>query len=313
MNIDIHADDYALTINTSRDMLKCMKAGKLDSISIVANTSCFAECMDMLYEAIPELPFLPKLSVHVDLVEGLKTFQGELPEAMVQKTEDGRILLNMTWSKIYLWSWILSHKNPISIGIADEVKAQIDKCQAVIEKCIGIARENNIPCAQEGLRIDSHQHAHMIPIVWRGCVKAVENGNYKIEYIRNSHEPLKVFLDNKEFKKTYRPVNIVKNRILAMHSKKVDKYCDKNGLERMYLWGLIMSGRMDRERISGLLPAVKEVAQKDNRTLEILFHPGSTLPEELNGEVKDEAARDFYLSEGRQIEMDAVMNCEMHS
>ncbi len=34
---DIHADDYALTLNTSKDMLECMRAGKLDSISIVTN------------------------------------------------------------------------------------------------------------------------------------------------------------------------------------------------------------------------------------------------------------------------------------
>ena len=38
---DIHADDYALTLNTSKDMLACMQAGRLDSISIVPNMSCF--------------------------------------------------------------------------------------------------------------------------------------------------------------------------------------------------------------------------------------------------------------------------------
>jgi predicted glycoside hydrolase/deacetylase ChbG (UPF0249 family) len=38
MMIDIHADDYALTQNTSSEMLECMLKGRLDSISIVPNT-----------------------------------------------------------------------------------------------------------------------------------------------------------------------------------------------------------------------------------------------------------------------------------
>ena len=61
MMTDIHADDFALTKNTSAEMLDCMLKGKLDSISIVPNTGCFDECMDMLYAAIPTLPFLPLL------------------------------------------------------------------------------------------------------------------------------------------------------------------------------------------------------------------------------------------------------------
>ena len=67
---DIHADDYALTLNTSKDMLECMRAGKLDSISIVPNMLSFEPCMELLYGEIPHLPFLPCMSVHLDFVEG---------------------------------------------------------------------------------------------------------------------------------------------------------------------------------------------------------------------------------------------------
>ena len=45
---DIHADDYALTLQTSQDMLSCMQKGQLDSISIVPNMSCFEACMELL-------------------------------------------------------------------------------------------------------------------------------------------------------------------------------------------------------------------------------------------------------------------------
>ena len=73
---DIHADDYALTVNTSKDMLECMRAGRLDSISIVPNMSCFEACMELFYAEIPKLPFLPLLSVHLDFVEG-RSLAGE--------------------------------------------------------------------------------------------------------------------------------------------------------------------------------------------------------------------------------------------
>lgn len=70
IELDVHADDYALTAHTSQDILECMKKGKLDSISVMVNMSCSGRCIDMLIKAIPELPFLPKMSIHLDFVEG---------------------------------------------------------------------------------------------------------------------------------------------------------------------------------------------------------------------------------------------------
>ena len=51
-------------------------------------------------------------------------------------------------------------------------------------------------------------------------------------------------------------------------------------------------------------------AQKDGRTLEILFHPGRMLPEEVTQEVGKEAAEEFYLTDGRKIEYEAVMKLD---
>ena len=62
IELDIHADDYGLTLHTSRDILECMKKGKLDSISVLTNMSCSGKCMELLAETIPELPFLPAMS-----------------------------------------------------------------------------------------------------------------------------------------------------------------------------------------------------------------------------------------------------------
>ena len=147
----------------------------------------------------------------------------------------------------------------------------------------------------------------MIPVVWEAVLEVVDEEGYTLEYIRNSKEVLGVFLIDVSLYKTYRPVNFVKNRLLSFYSGKADRYCKSHGLEQMYLWGLVMSGRMDRERIERLYPKMKRKADQNGRRLEILFHPGLTLPEEVTPEIAKEAAEDFYLCEDRHVEKKAVL------
>ena len=56
-----------------------------------------------------------------------------------------------------------------------------------------------------------------------------------------------------------------------------------------------------------LLPGLKRAAEKKGRTLEILFHPGQVQKGEISVEFSQKEAIEFHLSEGRQVEKDAVM------
>ena len=303
--IDIHADDYALTVNTSKDMLECMKAGKLNSISIVPNTSSFEECMGMIYEAIPTLSFLPAMSVHLDFVEG-RSLAGHREVPLLTRADSD--LMGLSWGGLFKLSYMPWKRRVAKAQLKKEIKAQIERTQKAIERCRKIAESNGIPCAQKGLRIDSHQHAHMIPVVWEAVTEVVEEEGYPLEYIRNSKEVLGVFLAETSLWKTYRPINFVKNRLLALYSYKVDRYDKTHHKEQMYLWGLIMSGHMDYKRIQKLYGAMTRKAEYDNRVLEILFHPGKVIPDEVNPELGDAAAEDFYLSSDRYVEKQAVMS-----
>lgn len=304
VKIDIHADDYALTLNTSKDMLECMKAGKLNSISIVPNMSCFEQCMDMLYEAIPTLPFLSLISVHLDFVEGHSlTGRDEVP--LLTRTDSD--LMGLSWGGLFKLSYLPWKRAAAKQQLKKEIKAQIERVEEATQRCLQIAKSHGISCAQKGLRIDSHQHAHMIPVVWEAVTEVVEEEGYSLEYIRNSKEVLGVFVSEVSLWKTYRPINFVKNRLLALYSYKVDRYDSAFQKEQMYLWGLVMSGHMDRNRIGKLYGKMKRKAEKDGRTLEILFHPGLVLPQELSSELGDAAAEEFYLSPNRHVEKEAVM------
>lgn len=301
--VDIHADDYALSVHTSEDILSCMKRGELDSISIVPNTSCFEECMNLLFKALPGLPFLPKMSVHLDFVEGrCLTAKERVP--LLASPGDG--LMGLSWGGLFALSYLPWKRAAAKEQLKREIKAQIERVQKKVEQAIRLAKQHGVACAQKGLRIDSHQHAHMIPVVWEALTEVIAKEHYNVEYIRNSKEMLSVFLAEISLWKTYRPVNFIKNRLLSLYSHKADRYAKVHGMEPMYLWGLVMSGHMDYDRIVRLYPKIAAKARRDGRTLEILFHPGLMLPEEASDEVGEEAARDFYLRGDRHVEMEAV-------
>lgn len=302
---DIHADDYALTLNTSKDMLACMREGKLDSISIVTNMSCFEECMELLYAEIPQLPFLPLMSVHLDFVEG-RSLAGnkETPDLV----KDGTELMGLGWSGLFFASYLPGKRGRIKKQLICEIRAQLLRGEKAMERCLKIAKEAGVPCAQKGMRIDSHQHAHMIPVVWEALIDVVLDEEYAVEYIRNSKEVLGVFLTSVSLYRTYRPVNFVKNRLLSLFSHKIDRYCKENGIRPMYLWGLVMSGRMDLARVERLYPKMRAKAERDGRNLEILFHPGLMLADEVTDEVAKEAAEDFYCRQDRHVEKETVLS-----
>ena len=303
LRIDIHADDYALTVGTSRDMLSCMEKGSLDSISIVPNMTCFEECMELLYQVIPKLPFLPAMSVHLDFVEG-RSLAGE--ECVPLLVREGSNLMGLSWGGLFLSSYLPWKRRTAKEQLKKEIKMQIETVQAAINRAMELAKKQGIPCEQKKIRIDSHQHAHMIPVVWDALIEVIREERYEVEYIRNSKELLGAFLSEVSLWKTYRPINFIKNILLSLYSHKVERYAKTHNLEQMYLWGLIMSGRMDYDRIVRLYPKIAAQAEKDNRVLEILFHPGQMLPEEVSGEIGEEAAKGFYLREDRHVEMDAV-------
>lgn len=300
---DIHADDYALTVNTSKDMLSCMKKGELDSISIVPNMSCFDECMELLYASIPSLPFLPKMSVHLDFVEG-HCLAGTDQAPLLADTASG--IMKLSWGGVFSLSYLPWKCRIAKVQLKKEIKAQIERVQAAAAHAMDIAKKHGIGCTQHGIRIDSHQHAHMIPVVWDALTEVITEERYQVEYIRNSKEMLGAFISEVSLWKTYRPVNFVKNRLLSLYSHKVDRYAKAHRMEQMYLWGLVMSGHMDYDRIVRLYPKIEKKTKRDNRTLEILFHPGLMLPAEVSDEIGEEAARDFYLRDDRHVEMAAV-------
>lgn len=289
VRIDIHADDFGESLHASKDILECIRAGKLNSISVLSNMSCFTECVKCYREEQSSFPAAPKLSIHLNFMEGsCLADPKELPDLVDDK---GHFCIS--WGKLFLYSYLPGRKR-----IKKQLKAEMQlQIAAVLEAFPEIGK----------LRIDSHQHTHMIPVVADALFEVLEGNGWQAEYIRNAKEPLGPFLKKTSLYRTYRPVNFIKNMILNYCSWFLERRLKKAQMEPMYLWGLVMSGHMDRERVSGLLPDMKKKAERKGRTLEILFHPGQVLQEEISEEFSQPEAIAFHVSEDRHVEKAAVM------
>lgn len=285
--IDLHADDYGYSINTSKEILECINKGYLDSISVMVGMNNEKECFDMLYKEIPSMPFLPKMSVHLNLVE---------------KREDG--FFPTSWIKLFLLSYSLQKENAKK-KLKEEIKKQIVSAQNKIDTCISIAKKNKVKVNQSGIRIDSHVHTHLIPIVWESLIEVIKEENFCVEYIRNPKEPLMPFLLRKDLWSSYSITNIIKNRILMFYSNKVDRYYSSNNLDKMYMCGLTLSGKMDN-RVIELYSELVNYSQKKHRTIEFLFHPGISLKNEYSTEKNEDYFRNANSSPNRLVEKETL-------
>lgn len=310
--VDVHADDYALSLHTSRELLNCMKAGRLKSISIVPNMDCFKECMELLKKEADVLPFFPAWSVHLNLVEGKSLSGKEKTPAL----SDSRGCLHKSWEAVWLGNYMPGRRKRLKNQLKEEIRAQIDCLWKEPSYAWLKKRKGPDGSVQNGLRIDGHQHTQMIPVVRDALCEVLKEGRYPVAYIRLSAEPLAPFFREPALYRTYRPVNLLKNLLLNSYRRGAEKAFSavlteetaSKEPEKMYLWGLLMSGRMDRGRVERLYPHMLRKAARDGRSLEILFHPGRMRREEA-GAVSPSAVP-FYLSPERQQEYATVMEAE---
>lgn len=287
--IDIHADDFGESLHASEDILECLKAGKLDGISVLSNMSCFEKCVKRYREEQPAFPAEPKLSVHLNIMEGSCLSDPDKIRELVD--EEGHFCVS--WGKLFLRSY-LPGRSKLKGQLKTELKLQIEAVRNVFPE-------------MKGLRIDSHQHTHMIPVVAAALFEVLSENGWQVEYIRDAREPMLPFLKQVSLYPTYRPVNFVKNMILNYCSWFLEGRLKRLKLEPMYLWGLIMSGRMDEQRVAKLLPSMQRRAEKKGRRLEILFHPGQVQEKEITAEFSQKEAVSFHVSPDRHVEKSAVM------
>mgnify|MGYP004616052121 CR=1 FL=1 len=285
--VDIHADDFALSENSDRDILQLCSEEKLDSISIIPNLECFENAAANFLSVQEKSDKKILVSVHLNFMEGKCCAE----KSFVPDLVDSEGFFTASWGKLFIWNYIPLMRRKIKLQLKTEILAQIKKCldANIIDK--------------NAIRIDSHQHPHMIPVVFEALKEVVlelENDGCKIEYIRNTEDPIFLYGGKDIFS-----MNTVKCLILNFYSIKVRKYLVSKKLPVNYLCGVYFSGKMD-SRLKKVLPKFIKKAEKQERNIELLFHPGTMLKSELTSEFKKEGFNEFHLSENRKIEYNTL-------
>lgn len=289
--VDVHADDYGLTMNTSIEILKGVNAAKLNSISVVPNMSCFEEARDYFFKNL-SINGKPAISVHLNFMEGYCCSEKEKLDYLV----DHEGLFKISWGDLVKYNYHPGKRAIVKEQLKREIKAQVYR---VIE---GYDLLNG-----RKLRVDSHQHTHMISVVMEALIEVLKENAIPTEYIRISKEPWSVYLKKPRLWMTYRIINIIKVMVLNWYSIKDEKMLRKLGISSMLLSGVFLSGKMDHARVSELLPDLRKAADRKKVPLEVLFHPGTALVQEVGREFNHPDANKFYLSPNRKIEFDAMM------
>lgn len=283
--IIFHSDDYGISDHSCRQILDCCDQGQLQSVAILANSRFYDQSLELLRPYVQQGRL--SITVHLNLVEGPSV----TPAVQIPHLVDERGFFKLSFGQMLLQTSLHPH-GPLIHEIHLELKNQITRVMT------------SFPDVSIGL--DSHQHFHMIPAIFRTVIELIDETGISLHHLRFASEPLLPFLREPSFYKTYRPINLVKNLTLGILGLWDHRYLKNRSYEVPLFFGLMLSGCMDQDRVEVLLPRFYRIAQKKGCNLEVLSHPcGVSDPSECMAPDKKGFVA-FYLSEGRQKEADML-------
>lgn len=278
--IYLHADDFGMNEQSSERILQCYTDGYLNGISVLTN----ARYKKALFE-LKNREF--SVRAHLNLVEG----------PCVSDRKDVSLLVDergyFRHSFIGLLFLVLSPKRKKAMK---QIERELEKQLLAFCRAAG----------SKEIALDSHQHIHMIPPIFRALLRVTERNHLNVQSMRIPAEPLTPFLKKPSLYRTYRPGNIMKNLLLNMLFLLIKKETERKQINRAVFMGLIFSGSMEDWKILKVLPDFVKIADRKNMPLELLFHPGDILPQEQAFDCQKTGFLKFYYHENRKKEADVL-------
>ena len=277
------ADDYGISKAANSCIENCLENGALNKISVLPN----GEVSDFKKRLSDKDAIL---SLHINLVEGRPLSNPNDVDLLV--SERGYF----KYSFIGLLFLSLSLKrNEFEKQIYKEIQCQIK----FWKKAMG---ENT------SISIDSHQHTHMIPLIFKTLMRVIKEEELQVSYLRIPDEPISPYIYTPSLYLEYHPVGLVKQWLLKTFAFINRKELKKSKIRYAYFIGILFSGKLNEVRIKKLLPHYLSLAKKHNKDIEIGFHPGNIKDGEklIDGIRKD--FKKFYFSPWRNIEYDTLIN-----
>lgn len=275
------ADDYGLCHPLSVRIQQCIDKGGLNKVSVFPNfdTIDFGEIWKQKKV---------RVSLHLNLVEGKCMSNAETIPLLAEKNGTFKCTF------VGLLKLQMFHRKEFETQVYQEIKAQVLFWKSILPK--------DAPFC-----VDSHQHTHMIPAVFRALLQVLDEEKIHIEYLRIPAEPMLPYLKTPSLYGTYCGVNLAKQwllKFLWMMNQGRAKAC---AIPTAYFFGVLFSGKMDEKRVRKILPQYIKMAERSNRDVEVLLHPGYLQEETLDFRHEGVVFEKFYRSENRKTEFDTAM------
>ena len=159
--------------------------------------------------------------------------------------------------------------------------------------------------------VDSHQHTHMIPAVFTALLRVLKDENIDLKYIRIPKEPILPYLKTPSLYFTYSGINVIKQWLLNFLWLINKKHKKQYKIPTAYFLGILFSGEMDEKRVSKILQKYRKIAEKEDKDIEVLFHPGYLREKDFKD--KNVVFKKFYMSKMRKTEFDSLIKLKERS
>ncbi len=237
------ADDYGLNAMASMHIQQCIDAGALSRVSVFPNF----DRVDL--NKIRNDKNI-RLALHLNLVEG--KCMANADEIDLIADENG--CLKYAFGGLFKLN--LLYRKKFEEQIYKEIKAQVLYWKSILPEGVPFC-------------IDSHQHTHMIPAVFRALLKVIKDEKINLEHMRIPAEPLLPYIKIPSLYFTYRVVNVIKQWLLKFLWLINKRHISKNEIHSSYFMGILFSGKMDEKRVNKILPKYIKMSEKNGRDIEV--------------------------------------------
>ena len=277
------ADDYGISEGANSRIENCLENGVLNKISVLPN----GEISDFKQRLAGTDT---TLSLHINLVEGRPLSNPDDVDLLV--SESGYF----KYSFIGLLALSLSPKRKkLEKQVYKEIQSQIKFWKTDMGENISVS-------------IDSHQHTHMIPLIFKTLMRVIADEGLNVQSIRIPAEPISPYVFTPSLYFEYNPIGLIKQWLLKTFALVNRRELKNSKIQSAYFMGILFSGKLNETRIRKLLPHYIRLAKKHNKDIEIGFHPGYVKSGEklLDGSRQDFSK--FYYSPWRNTEYNTLLN-----
>lgn len=273
------ADDYGISRSSNTRIEECLKKGVLNKISVLPNGDVSDFNERLLGENV-------KLSLHLNLIEGYPLSEKEDVSLIV--SDKG--FFKHSFIGLFFLS-LFGNRRLLEKQLYNEIKAQIDFWK-------------NKMGEHTPILIDSHQHTHMIPLIFRTLMRVIREEDVEVEYIRIPAEPIFPYIKSPSLYLTISPVGLVKQWLLKFLNIANQKELKKANIKSAAFMGVLFSGKLTEDKINKLLPHYK----KQNKNIELAFHAGYVDRGESLIDGCRPRFKKFYYSKWRREEYNTLIN-----